>query len=88
MIYSVVTLHFNKNSKNVAGGLSLTRHVKQQLEVCLLTSVRSSVVTNWTSLSVLCNNVKGKIVEAQKQYVLRFVIATEKGRPGFNLRAP
>ena len=40
------------------GGLSLTRQVKQQLEVCLLTSVRSSVVANWTSLSVLRNNVK------------------------------
>ena len=40
------------------GCLSLTRRVKQQLEVCLLTSVRSSVVATWTSLSVLRNNVK------------------------------
>ena len=40
------------------GFLSLTRHVKQQLQAHLLTSLRSSVVTNWTSLFVLRNNVK------------------------------
>ena len=36
----------------------LTRRAKQQLVVYLLTSVRSCVVANWTSLSVVCNNVK------------------------------
>ena len=36
----------------------LTRRAKQQLVVYLLTSVRSCVVANWTSLSMVRNNVK------------------------------
>ena len=62
----------------------LTRRTKQQLVVYPLTSVRSCVIANWTSLSMVSNNVKGT-VEAQKQYELKFFIAMEKGRPTFNL---
>ena len=60
MTYGVVISHFNKTLQYIVGGLSLTRHVKQQLEIRLLTSVRCSEVANWTSLSMVRNNVKRK----------------------------